>query len=111
VIEAFASKRANDALDVSSLPGRPWRRKYLLHAHVPDLLREVVAKDPIAIWQEVARCGVPRQRVTELLDRPLRRRMRGDTEVEDAATVVSQNQEDVENLEAAAESSATLCIP
>ena len=36
-------------------PVRPWRRKCLLHAHVLDLLREVVAKDSIAISQEVAR--------------------------------------------------------
>ena len=91
-IEAFTGDRADHALHLGSLPRRPQRRKHLLTVVVLDLLRKVVAKDSVAISQEIAWCGVPRERVAELLACPLRPRVSRDVEVEDAAAVVSQHQ-------------------
>jgi hypothetical protein len=98
MIEALAANRANHAFDKGSLPRRPWRGKYMLNAHVLNLLRKVVAKDSIAISQEVVRCGVPREGVTKLLGRPLRRRVIRDIEMEYPAPVVSKHQERVQDL-------------
>jgi len=89
MIEALAANCANHAFDVGSLPRRSRRRKYLLYAHLLDFLRKLVAKDSVAISQEVARRGVPRKRVTQLLSRPFPRRVSRDIEMQDAASVVS----------------------
>jgi len=97
VIEALMADQADQAFHVRPLPGRTRRRKPLLHAHVLDLLRKVVAKDSVTISQEIAWCGVPRERRAELLGGPLRRVSR-DIEVENAAPSVSQHQEHLENL-------------
>ena len=49
VIQTLAAYRADDALDVRSLPWRTGRRKHFLDAHIPDLFHEVVAENPIPI--------------------------------------------------------------
>ena len=59
VIQALAADRADDPLDVSTLPRGSRRRQYLFDAHRLDLLDELLAKDPIAIAQQVPRCAVP----------------------------------------------------
>lgn len=100
VIEALAADRADQALHVGFLPGRPRRRKHLLHAYVLDLLRKIVAKDSVAISQEITRCRVPREPVAELLGCPLRCRVGRDIEVKDPAPIVSEHQEYVQDLEA-----------
>jgi hypothetical protein len=53
----------------------------LLDAHVSHLLSEVIAKDSIAVSQQVAGCGVPGERISKLLGRPFRGWMRRDVKV------------------------------
>ena len=98
MIQTLTAKGADQAFDVRSLPRRSRGRKDFLDAHILDLLREFVAEDPIAIPQQITWRAVPRKCVAELLGSP-RRRMRSDAEVENPAPVVSQHQEDVQDLE------------
>jgi hypothetical protein len=67
MIQALAAYRADDALDVSSLPGTTGRRKHFPDAYIPDRLHKVVAENPISIPQEITRCRVPGKRIAELL--------------------------------------------
>jgi len=49
VIQALAAQRADHALDIGSLPRRPWRREHLFDAHRLHLLHKVRPEDRIAI--------------------------------------------------------------
>jgi hypothetical protein len=53
----------------------------------------------ISIAQEAGRGLVPRKRLHSLLGRPLRGRLPGHVEVDDASAVVGEDQEDEENSE------------
>src|SRR2546430_8543507 len=55
VIEAFATNGANHPLDIGSLPRRARCRQDFANAHVSHVFSEVIAKDRIAVAQEVAR--------------------------------------------------------
>jgi hypothetical protein len=99
VIQTLEAYRADDALDVRSLPWRTRRRKHFLDAHISDLLHEIVAENPVPISQEITRCRVPGKRVPELLSGPFCGRMRRYADVENPAPVVCQHQEHVQDLE------------
>ena len=61
VIQALAADGSDEPFDVCPLPRRPRRRQHLFDAHRLHLLDEVLAEDPIAIPQQIARRGVPRE--------------------------------------------------
>ena len=61
--------------------------------------REHAPVDPIAIAQHVARCGVPGERLDDLLGRPLGRGGVGDVDMHDASPMVRQDHEDEQDLE------------
>ena len=54
MIEAFATNGANHPLDIGSLPRRARYRQDFANAHVSHVFSEVIAKDRIAVAQEVA---------------------------------------------------------
>ena len=58
MIQALAAYRADDAFDVSSLPWTTGCTKHFLDAHIPDLLHEVVAENPIPIPQEITSTSI-----------------------------------------------------
>jgi hypothetical protein len=86
VIEALASDRADDALDVGVLPRRSWRRSNLLDVHPFESGRDV-RKDRIAIVQGIPGYLVLWKSVSPLLCRPCRCRMLGDRHVDDLSAV------------------------
>jgi hypothetical protein len=61
------------------------------------LFSEVIAKDRIAIPQQVVRELVKGKCLAELLSNPLRGRVSGHIEVQNAATIMSQHQKDVKD--------------
>jgi hypothetical protein len=63
------------------------------------LIDEGLAEDPVAVSQQVVRCGVPRKSFAELLGGPLSGGMSRYVEMDDTATLVAQDHEHVENLE------------
>ena len=58
LVQAFATKRAAEALRVRILPGRARGGQRLLDAHVPDPMAEVVAVDATAVADRVLGRGV-----------------------------------------------------
>jgi len=99
VIQALAAQGADHPLDIGSLPRRPRRREHLFDAHRLHLLHEVRPEDPVAIAQQIARRGLPRESLAQLLSSTLRGRMSGDAEMQNAPPVVRQHQEHVQDLE------------
>ena len=75
-------------------------RQHLLDSHRLHLLHELVAEDAIAIPQQIAGHRVPRESFPQLVRRPLRGRMSGDGEMQNASAIVRQNEKDVQNLKA-----------
>src|SRR5271163_1182059 len=96
MIEAFATNGANHPLDIGSLPRRARCRQDFANAHVSHLLSEVIAKDRIAVPQQVTRELVKGKGLPQLLSRPLRGWVGGHVEVQNATPVMGQHQEYVE---------------
>src|SRR4051794_20702495 len=84
VVQALPPNGADHPLAVGSLPGRPGRREHVFDAHRLHLLHKVRPEDPIAIAQQIARRGLPRESLAQLLSGPFRGRMSGDTEMQNA---------------------------
>ena len=61
MIEALATNGSNHSLYIGSLPRRARCRQDFADAHVSHLFSEVIAKDPIAVPQQVTRELVARQ--------------------------------------------------
>ena len=59
-----------------------------------------MAEDAVPDPQQIARGRLPGKGFAELLGRPFSRRVGGHTDVKNASAVVSQYQEDVQDLEA-----------
>ena len=99
MIETLTANGSNHSLDIGSLPRRARCRQDFADAHVSHLFSEVIAEDRIAVAQQVARELGKGKGLTQLLSCPLRGRMGGNVEVQDATPVMGQNQENVKNLE------------
>jgi hypothetical protein len=71
MIEALATNGSNHSLYIGSLPRRARCRQDFADAHVSHLFSEVIAKDPIAVPQQVTRelvnkSTMPREACTQL---------------------------------------------
>ncbi|MGA7634187.1 MAG: hypothetical protein WCB11_25755 [Terriglobales bacterium] len=91
VVETFAPDRSDHSFHISPLPWRGWCRENLFYSHFPDLFSEALAKNRVAISQEVARKLVERRSIPQLLAGALGGRMAGHMEVNDATTIMGQN--------------------
>jgi hypothetical protein len=68
VVQALAANGSDDPFDISTLPRRARSGEDLFDTHGLDLMNEISPKDPIAIPLQIARRGVPRKGLPELLD-------------------------------------------
>ena len=100
MIEAFATNGSDHPLDIGALPRRARCRQDFANAHVSHVFSEVIAKDRIAVAQEVARELGKGKCLAQLLPCPLRGRVSSNIEVQDATLVMGQHQKHVKNLEA-----------
>src|SRR5215469_4085126 len=100
MIEALATNGSNHSLDIGSLPRRARCRQDFANTHVSHLFPELIAENSIAVAQQVARKLGEGKGFPQLLSSPLRGRVGGNVEVQNAAAVMRQNQENVKNLEA-----------
>jgi hypothetical protein len=71
----------------------------LRNANVSHLFSEVIAEESIAVAQQVARELVIGKGPPQLLSRPLRGRVGGHVEVQNATPVMGQHQKHVKDLE------------
>jgi len=99
VIEALSPDGSNQALDIGRLPRGSGCGKHLLDPHVLQLPSNILAIDSISIAEHILRHGVIRKGLKELLRGPFCGGMRRDVEVNHAATIMRENEEDVENTE------------
>src|SRR6266481_381808 len=99
MIEALATNGSNNPLYIGSLPRRARRRQNFADTHVSHPFSEVIAKDSIAVPQQVARELSKGKCLPQLLSRPLRGRAGGHIEMQNATPVMGQHQEHVKDLE------------
>src|SRR5215472_2371518 len=92
MIEALASNGSNHSLHIGSLPRRAWCREDFANAHISHMFSEVIAKDPIAVPQQVTRELVKGKGLPQLLSRPLRGWVGGHVEVQNTTPVMGQHQ-------------------
>src|SRR6202022_639889 len=99
VIEQLATDCPDHALDVRILPGRTRGRNHLGDAHSFDPLAEDDAVGRVAISDEIARSLFPWECLVSLLRGPRSRRRISDGEMDDAAALLSQNDQNEEHAE------------
>ena len=99
VIEALSASGADHALSISVLPGRARSAEDLANIEGLDLLAELFSKDAVAVALQVARSAVEGKGLHDLPGCPSRRRPIRHVEVNDAPTVVPDDDEDIENAE------------
>ena len=97
VIQAFAADSPDEPLDIRILPRTPWGDHHFFDPHVPHPLPKRGAVDTVAIPQEIPRGLVPREGINDLLGGPLRGGMFGDVEVDDAPSMMGQDDQDREH--------------
>jgi hypothetical protein len=99
VVEALAAQGPDEALHVRILPRRPRRRLDFMDFQGLDAAREHDPVDRIAVPQKVSGRRVPRERLDDLLGRPLGCRAVGHVDVDDVSPVVRQDHEDEQHRE------------
>jgi hypothetical protein len=77
-----------------------WRRENFLDLHTLHAVAELLAIDLVTVAQEVGRRGVVRERVYDLLGGPEGGGVLGDVEVDDAAAMVGEHDEDEQHAQA-----------
>ncbi len=90
MVETLSPYRADKALAVRILPGRPWRTDDLFDAHVPHAMLKHVAVNTIAITNQKTWRSIIGKRFNDLLSRPLGCRMRRYVEMDNVSAVVTQ---------------------
>jgi hypothetical protein len=100
VIQAFPPNRADQPLNISPLPGRPWSRQHLLNVQVPDLAAELVTEDFVLVSQQMPRDLLKGKRLPQLLRGLLRGRVSRYAKVHHPPPLVRQHQKHVQHLEA-----------
>src|SRR5262249_41758557 len=98
MVQTFSADRTDHAFDVSALPRRSRSAKNLVDIHDFDLLAELLPVDPITISQQIFRCGVERKGFEHLLRGPFTRRMSRDVEVDNASSIVGENDKHEQNF-------------
>ena len=93
MIQALASDRTDQALGERVLPGAVRRREDFLYAHALHPVPKVLAVDPVTVAQEIGGRGVIRERFYHLLGGPVSGGMLGHVEVDDAAAMVGEQNE------------------
>ncbi len=91
MVKTLAANRADDALDVSILLGRPWRRNDLCDPHNPNPFLKASSVRRVAVSEQVAWRGVPRKRLGDLAGEPTGGRMLGYIQMQNLASSVAKD--------------------
>src|SRR5438093_9565530 len=100
VIQTLAPDRADEPLREGILPRAVRRREDFLDPHALHSLPKLLAVDLVTVAQEIGGRGVVREGVHDLLGGPVGGGVLGHVEVDDAAAVVSQHDENKEDAQA-----------
>jgi hypothetical protein len=97
VVETVAPNRPDKAFGERILPRTSSGREDRLDPHALDALAEGITVYGISVAKEIGRGGVVGKGVHDLLSGPRRGGMLGEVEVQDAAPMVSEHDEDEEH--------------
>ena len=100
VIQTLAPDGADEPLREGVLPRALRRREDFTDTHALHALPEHVTVDLVAVAKEIARRGVVRERVDDLLSGPVGGGVFGHVEVDDPPAVVGEDDKDEEDAEA-----------
>ncbi len=100
VVEAFSSYGTDQALNIRVLPGRARGCEHFFDAEAAHSVAELSAVDVIAVAEQVPRSCVEREGLHDLLGSPLAGGIRGHVEVQNPASMMGEDQEDEQHLEA-----------
>jgi len=98
MVQAFPTYRSNDALNVSSVPGRPWSTEDLFDTQDLDFFAKFISVDPISIPKKVFGCAVEWEGFDHLLRRPCSRRVSGNVVVKNASALMGKHNEDEQDF-------------
>ena len=96
VIQALATNRADDALDLRILPGRSWRRNDFRDPHRLSVLAKALTVRFIAISQQVVWRGVPGKCLCDLAGVPTCGGVPRDIQMENLPSSVAEDHAHVE---------------
>ena len=99
MVQTLAANRADDSFDHGILPRRPRGNELLFQAQALDSTREIRARDGIPISEQITRRDSVGKSFDHLLSRPESRGRFGDIEMEDFATLMGQDQKDMQHTE------------
>src|SRR6516162_7916942 len=91
MIQALASKRADQTLNIGVLPGRSRCDRSVANSHRSDSVREGLPVGSIIVADQIARRRVPWKCLHDLLRQPLRRRMRGYREPQQPSSTMAHH--------------------
>jgi hypothetical protein len=100
VVQTFAPDRTDEALGERILPWAVRCDDDFLDIHALHAAPKVLAVDLVTVAKEMARCGVVRESVDDLLSGPVGRRVLGDVEVDDPSAVMSEDDKNKEHAQA-----------
>src|SRR5262245_57447779 len=96
MVQTLPPDGADEALDERVLPRTPRSRQHFRNPQALQAVAERLAVDGIAIAEYIRRRGLVRERLHDLLRRPRRRRVLGDVELQDASTMMGEDEQDEE---------------
>src|SRR3954465_4983338 len=99
MIEAVASDRADQSFSVTVLPRRSRRCRSVANAHRSNAARKCLAVDAVPVADERLWRALPTTCLADLPGDPLGSRVRSDAEPQDVPSIMSENQQPVEQPE------------
>ena len=99
VVQTFAADGADQPLDEGILPGSAWRNKFLFQSEGKSPLHKFQTVNTIAIAEQIVGWIGVGKHLSQLLRGPSGRRRIGNIEMQDFASFMCQDQEDIEDAE------------
>ena len=99
MVQAFSANTSDHPFRIAVLPRTPSGYRNVLDTQSIDSCREIMTIDPITISYQVARRCFLRKRFDDLLRRPSSSRVFRHIEMQNTATVMRQDEEDIQHSE------------
>ena len=96
MIEALVSDRADQTFDIAVLPRRSRRCRSVANAHRSNAVRKCLAVDAVPVADEILWRALPTTCLADLPGDPFGSRVRSDAEPQDAPSIMSENQQALE---------------
>ena len=98
MVQAFTANRTDDTFDVSALPRGPRSAEDFFDIHYSDLIAELLPVNPISISQQIPRRRIEGKGFEHLLRGPFRGRVSRNIEMDNASSIMCENDKDKENF-------------